>query len=262
MKRLSTHDIMNQKGSKPIVCLTAYTAPMSKLLDESVDILLVGDSLGMVIYGFDNTLPVTLEMMIAHGAAVVRGSQKALVVVDLPFGSYQASPEQAYMNSVQVLQETGAAAVKLEGGAEMAPTIEFLVQRGIPVMGHIGMQPQLVHVYGSFASRGKTSSEAEKFRQDAKAIEAAGAFAFVIEATKRSIAEEITASVKIPTIGIGASPACDGQVLVIDDVLGLSGMKPKFVKQYADIAAPIREAVKMFSADVRARKFPADENCF
>lgn len=258
MKRFTLRDIATHKNQTPLVVLTAYTAPMARMLDEHVDVLLVGDSLGMVLYGFDSTLPVTLELMIAHGAAVVRSSAHAMVVVDMPFASYQASPEQAFMNAARVLKETGAAAVKLEGGEMMAETIQFLTQRGIPVMAHIGLQPQQVNAMGGYRTQGKNEAEARTIMHDAKAVEKAGAFAVVIEGVKESLATEITKAVAIPTIGIGASAACDGQVLVAEDMLGLTASEyvPSFVKQYANLSPQITYAITQFAADVRARKFP------
>jgi 3-methyl-2-oxobutanoate hydroxymethyltransferase len=249
------------KGGDPVVCLTAYTTPMAQLLDPYVDLMLVGDSLGMVLYGMDNTLAVTLDMMIAHGAAVARGAKRACVVVDLPFGSYQESPGVAFRSAARVLAETGAAAVKLEGGAEMAETIAFLTSRGIPVMGHIGLTPQSVHTLGGFAARGGNDPEAARIV--AAAVAEAGAFCLVVEATLEPIAREITAQARVPTIGIGASPDCDGQILVTEDALGLfAGFLPKFVKRYAELGDEISVAVAAYAADVRARRFPATEHCF
>ncbi len=250
------------KGT-PQVWLTAYTTPIARLLDPHCDVLLVGDSLGMVLYGLPSTLPVTLEMMIAHGAAVVRGARHACVVVDMPFGSYQESPALAFRHAARVLAETGAQAVKLEGGEEMAETIRFLTQRGIPVCGHVGLMPQSVNVAGGFRATGRTQDEALRVRSDAHAVAEAGAFAMVIEGTLEPVAAEITAAVAIPTIGIGASAACDGQVLVIDDVLGTFDLfKPRFVKRYAELGAEISRAAAAYAADVRARRFPAAENTF
>jgi 3-methyl-2-oxobutanoate hydroxymethyltransferase len=223
----------------------------------------VGDSLGMVVYGLGSTLPVTLEMMIAHGAAVVRGAETACVIVDLPFGTYQESPEQAFRSAARVLAETGANGVKLEGGAEMAPTIRFLVERGIPVCGHVGLMPQAVNAAGGFRATGRTEDEAARVQADAAAVAEAGAFALVLEGTVEPVAARITAAVPVPTIGIGASAACDGQILVTEDVLGLfRDFTPRFVKRYADLAAPIGEAVAAYAADVRAGRFPGPEHCF
>lgn len=263
VKRMSITEIASRKGGEPVVMLTAYTAPMARILDPHVDVLLVGDSLGMVVYGFDSTLPVTLDMMIAHGAAVVRGSQRALVVVDLPFGSYQQSPAQAFANAARVMAETGAAGVKLEGGLEMAETVEFLVKRGIPVVGHVGLTPQHVNALGGFRSQGRTEAEADKIRADAQAISDAGAFAIVIEGTVEPLAREISAQISAVTIGIGASPACDGQVLVSEDMLGIfTEFKPKFVKRYATLAGDIGQAAEAYASEVRSRAFPSAEFCF
>lgn len=251
-----------RKDGGPYVCLTAYTAPIARLLDPHVDLLLVGDSLGMVVYGMDTTVPVTLDMMIAHGAAVVRSTQHACVVVDLPFGSYQESPQQAFRNAARVLAETGAAAVKLEGGIAMADTIRFLTQRGVPVCGHIGLMPQAVNASG-FRAQGRNDAEAAIIAADAEAVAEAGAFALVIEGTYRALASEITRSVPVPTIGIGASPDCDGQILVTDDVLGLFGtFTPRFVKRYAELAGTVSAAAEQYARDVRTRQFPGPEHCF
>jgi 3-methyl-2-oxobutanoate hydroxymethyltransferase len=255
-------DLRRMKGT-PQVWLTAYTTPMAKLLDPHCDVLLVGDSLGMVLYGLPSTLAVSLDMMIAHGAAVVRGAKQACVVVDMPFGSYQASPEQAFTNAARVLAETGCQAVKLEGGAEMAETIRFLTQRGVPVCGHVGLMPQQVNVAGGFRATGRTNDEAARVTKDAEAVAAAGAFAVVLEGTLEPVAAAITAQIDIPTVGIGASAQCDGQVLVIDDVLGTFDLfKPRFVKRYAELGAEISRAAAAYAADVRARRFPAAENTF
>ena len=262
-KRISVPDIKSRKGGVPVVCLTAYTSLTAVLLDENVDLLLVGDSLGMVLYGMDSTLGVTLDMMIAHGQAVMRGAKRACVIVDLPFGSYQESPESAFRNAARVMKEVGCAGIKLEGGVEMATTIRFLVERGIPVLGHVGLLPQSVNTAGGFRSLGREEKEAANIMEDAKAVAAAGAFAMVIEGTVEPVAREITAAVPIPTIGIGASPACDGQILVTEDLVGLfSGFKPRFVKRYAELGDGIAKAAKAYADDVRAGKFPALENCF
>ncbi|MBS0518830.1 MAG: 3-methyl-2-oxobutanoate hydroxymethyltransferase [Proteobacteria bacterium] len=262
-KRLSTPQIRDRKGQQPLVCLTAYTTQMARWLDPHVDLLLVGDSLGMVVYGFDSTLPVTLEMMIAHGAAVMRGAERACVIVDLPFGSYQESPEHAFRSAARVMAETGCSGVKLEGGAEMAETVRFLVQRGIPVCGHVGLMPQSVNVAGGFKAAGRSESEAQKVAQDADAVAKAGAFAVVLEGTLEPVAAAITASLPVPTIGIGASPACDGQILVSEDVFGLfSDFTPRFVKRYANLGAEISAAAEAYARDVRARTFPTLEHCF
>ncbi|MFD1625081.1 3-methyl-2-oxobutanoate hydroxymethyltransferase [Azospirillum griseum] len=261
--RLSTPDLRARKGAEPIVCLTAYTAPMARLLDQHVDLLLVGDSLGMVVYGLDSTLPVSLDMMIAHGAAVVRASEQACVVVDLPFGCYQESPQAAFRASARVMQETGAQAVKLEGGLEMAETVAFLTARGIPVMGHVGLTPQSVNTLGGYKALGRDPAVAERIVADARAIAQAGAFSVVLEAVMEPLARRITEEIAIPTIGIGGSPACDGQVLVTDDMLGLFGQfQPKFVKRYAEMADTVTQAVASYAAEVRTRRFPGPEHCF
>ncbi|MCC9624608.1 3-methyl-2-oxobutanoate hydroxymethyltransferase [Thalassospira sp. MA62] len=262
-RRTSVPDLRAQKGATPIVCLTAYTTPMAQRLDEHCDLLLVGDSLGMVVYGMDSTLAVTLDMMINHGKAVMRGSKTACVVIDLPFGSYQESKEQAFRNAAHVLSETGCAAVKLEGGAELADTIEFLTQRGVPVMAHIGLMPQQVNTMGGFKSQGRDDDAAQKVMNDAKAVAKAGAFSVVIEGTVEPVSRAITEAIDIPTIGIGASVACDGQVLVAEDILGMfSDFTPKFVKRYADLGDAVSDAVAEYAKEVRTRKFPADEHCF
>lgn len=263
IKRVSVPEIAARKGGEPVVVLTAYTAPFAEILDEHVDVLLVGDSLGMVLYGLDSTLGVTLDMMIAHGAAVVRGSSRACVIVDMPFASYQESPEQAYRNCARVLAETGCAGVKLEGGVEMADTVEFLVERNIPVMGHVGLMPQAVHRYGGYRVQGKADWIARRILDDAKAVSDAGAFSIVIEATVEPLARQITESVSTVTIGIGASPACDGQVLVTEDMVGLfSDFTPKFVRSYARLGEQLSQAAKAYARDVKARDFPGPEHCF
>jgi len=250
-------------GAVPIVCLTAYSKPMAQLLDPHVDVILVGDSVGMVVYGFETTLPVTLEMMIDHGAAVVRGARRVLVVVDMPFASYQLSPAQAYQNAARVMAETGCAAVKIEGGIEMADTVAFLTRRGIPVMAHIGLMPQSVSAAGGYRAHGRDEAEAHYLVQSARKLQDAGAFAIVIEGTVEPLAARITNELEIPTIGIGASPACDGQVLVTDDMLGVfQDFKPKFVRQFAQIGEQITTAVQEYTAAVRGHEFPAPEHCF
>ena len=262
-RRLSPGSIEALKGERPIVSLTAYTTPIARLLDPHVDFMLVGDSLGMVLYGLDSTVGVTLDMMIAHGQAVMRGSEKACVVVDLPFGSYQESKEQAFNSAARILKETGCSAVKLEGGAEMAETVDFLTQRGIPVLGHVGLMPQLVNTMGGYRSLGRNDKEAAKIRRDAKAIDDAGAFAIVVEGTIEPLAREITETLRAPTIGIGASPACDGQILVSDDMLGIfSDFKPRFVKHFAELAPQISAAFEAYANEVKARTFPGIEHTF
>ena len=255
--------IRKMKGKQRIASLTAYTSLTAKLLDEHMDMLLVGDSLGMVLYGMDSTLGVTLDMMIAHGKAVMRGSTQTCVIVDLPFGTYQESPEVAFRNSARVMKEVGCDGVKLEGGVEMAETISFLTQRGIPVLGHIGLMPQSVNVAGGFRSHGRDEKEAEKIMEDAGAVSDAGAFAVVIEGTVEPLARKITEEIAIPTIGIGASPACDGQILVTEDITGLfSDFTPKFVKRYTELGQGIADAARDYAAEVRDGTFPGPEHCF
>src|SRR5687768_2518439 len=262
MKRLTVPKLKAMKGGDPIVMLTAYTARMAQLLDPHCDLLLVGDSLGQVIYGLPSTVPVTIEMMCAHGAAVVRGSWHALVAVDMPFGAYEASPEQAFASAARILKETGAAAVKLEGGEAMAPTIAFLTARGIPVIGHVGLTPQAVNALGGYGARGRDEAEAKKILADARAVDQAGAFLIVLEGVMEEIAAEATASVACPTIGIGASPSCDGQVLVTEDMLGLFERTPRFVKRYDDLASRIESAAATYAGEVRGRTFPGEEQIY
>jgi 3-methyl-2-oxobutanoate hydroxymethyltransferase len=242
--------------------LTAYTMRMAQLLDPHCDMLLVGDSLGQVIYGLPSTIPVSLEMMCAHGAAVVRGSWHALVAVDMPFGSYEGSPEQAFSSASRVMKETGCAAVKLEGGEAMAETIAFLSKRGIPVIGHVGLTPQAVNMLGGYGARGRETAEAKKILADAKAVDQAGAFCIVVEGVLEDIASDVTKAVAAPLIGIGASPQCDGQVLVTEDMLGLFERTPRFVKRYADLASEIGAAAATYAAEVRARSFPTSEQTY
>ena len=258
--RKTIAEIAAQKNSEKIVVLTAYSAPMAALLDEHVDVILVGDSLGMVLYGMDSTLPVTLATMIVHAKAVMRGSRKALVVVDMPYGTYEDSAAQALENAQRIMEETGAQAVKLEGAFD--EQIAMLVKNNIPVMAHIGLQPQSVEKYGGFKIQGKTDESATQILADAKAVEAAGAFAVVVEGVKREVAEQVTQAVGIITIGIGASVECDGQVLVAEDMLGLTEKPPKFVKKFANLNAEISKAAKEYAAEVRGGKFPRDENCY
>ncbi|MCY7270680.1 MAG: 3-methyl-2-oxobutanoate hydroxymethyltransferase [Sphingomonas bacterium] len=248
--------------AEPLVMLTAYTMRMAQLLDPHCEMLLVGDSLGQVIYGLPSTVPVTLEMMCAHGAAVVRGSWHALVAVDMPFGSYESSPETAFASAARIMKESGCAAVKLEGGEAMAETIAFLTNRGIPVIGHVGLTPQAVNVLGGYGARGKSAVEATKIVGDAKAVAEAGAFCVVVEGVMESIANELTKAIAVPTIGIGASPNCDGQVLVTEDMLGLFERTPRFVKRYDDLAARITTAATTYAQEVRARAFPTEEQTY
>jgi 3-methyl-2-oxobutanoate hydroxymethyltransferase len=262
-KRLSVTQIRSRKGGDKLVCLTAYTASVARLLDPEVDLLLVGDSLAMTVYGFDSTLPIGLGTMIAHGAAVVRSTERALVVVDLPFGSYQSSPADAFGAAARVLAETGCTAVKLEGGEEMAETVAFLSARGAPVMGHVGLTPQAVNALGGYRSRGHAPDEHDEIMRDGVAIAEAGAFALVIEGVAESLARELTGAVAVPTIGIGGSPACDGQILVIDDMLGLfTEFTPKFVKRYRHLGDEIRAAAREYAEEVRQGRFPAAEHTY
>ena len=262
MKRLTVPRIRQRKGGEPLVMLTAYTVRMAQLLDPHCDMLLVGDSLGQVIYGLPHTVAVTMEMMAAHGAAVVRGSYHAAVIVDMPFGSYEASPELAFSNAARLLKETGAAGVKLEGGKVMAPTVEFLTSRGIPVMSHVGLTPQAVNILGGYGVRGKGDDEAKSIVEDAVALSDAGAFAMVIEGVMEPIAIEITNKVACPTIGIGASAQCDGQVLVTEDMLGLFERTPKFVKRYGAMSELVEDAVVRYASEVRTRAFPSLEQIY
>ena len=260
-KRITIPDIRGRKGGEPIVALTSISAQTAKLLDDHVDLMLVGDSLGMVFYGMDSTIGVSLEMMIAHGRAVTRGSKKACVIVDMPFGSYQESPVQAFRNSARVMGETRCQGIKLEGGEEMAETVRFLSERGVPVMGHVGLMPQSVNRLGGFKAQGRTEESAAKIVADAKAIAEAGAFAVVVEGVIEPLGRTITEAIDVPTIGIGASPACDGQILVTDDLAGLfTDFTPRFVKRYADLAGALDEAVAAYADDVRARRFPGPEH--
>ncbi|RYD99846.1 MAG: 3-methyl-2-oxobutanoate hydroxymethyltransferase [Sphingomonadales bacterium] len=262
MKRLTIPTIRNRKGKDPIVMLTAYTTRMAQLLDPHCDVLLVGDSLGQVIYGLPSTLPVTLDMMIAHGAAVVRGSYHSVVIVDMPFGSYEASPQQAFESAARVMAETGAAGVKMEGGQTLAPTVEFLTRRGIPVMGHVGLTPQAVNALGGYGARGRSNAEHASILDDVRAIADAGAFGVVAEGVVETLANEITAAVTVPVIGIGASSQCDGQVLVTEDMLGMFERTPRFVKRFDDLAGRISAAVETYAEEVRSRAFPGAEQVY
>jgi 3-methyl-2-oxobutanoate hydroxymethyltransferase len=262
IKRLTAPDIRARKGGEPIVCLTSYHAHTARLLDRHCDLILVGDSLGMVMHGLETTVPVTLDMMILQGLAVMRGSKRALVVVDMPFGSYEASREQAFMSAARVMKETGCGAIKLEGGRRMAETIAFLVERGVPVMGHIGLTPQSINTIGSFRAQGREEAHWGPIEDDARAVVDGGAFSVVIEAVAEPLARRISGSVPIPTIGIGGSVACDGQILVLEDMLGLSPRVPKFVRRYGELAHSIESAVAGYAADVRARAFPGPEHVY
>jgi 3-methyl-2-oxobutanoate hydroxymethyltransferase len=262
IRRLTAADIQARKGGEPIVCLTSYHAHTARIVDQHCDIILVGDSLGMVMHGLETTVPVTLDMMILQGHAVMRGSKRALITVDMPFGSYEASKEQAFMSAARVLKETGCGAIKMEGGVRVAETVRFLVERGVPVMGHIGLTPQSINTIGSFRAQGRDESDWARIEDDAKAVAEAGAFSIVIEAVAEPLARKISGAVAVPTIGIGASAACDGQVLVLEDMLGLSPRVPKFVKRYTTLGPSIGEAVAAYAAEVRARAFPAAEHVY
>jgi 3-methyl-2-oxobutanoate hydroxymethyltransferase len=262
VKRVTAPEIRARKNGEPIVMLTSYHAHTASMVDRFCDVILVGDSLGNVMHGFETTVPVTLDMMILQGRAVMRGSRHALVVVDMPFGSYEASKEQAFHSAARILKETHCGAVKLEGGRRMAETIAFLVERGIPVMGHIGLTPQSINTLGAFRAQGREEADWAPIEEDAKAVAEAGAFSFVIEAVAEPLAARITKSVPVPTIGIGASAACDGQVLVLEDMLGLSPWTPKFVKRYGDLGPAIQAAIETYAADVRSRAFPGPEHVY
>jgi len=262
IRRVTAPDIFARKGGDPIVCLTSYHAHTARLVDKYCDVILVGDSLGMVMHGLETTVPVTLDMMILQGRAVMRGSKRALVVVDMPFGSYEASKEHAFMNAARVMKETGCGAIKVEGGKRLAETIAFLVERGVPVMGHVGLTPQAINVLGSFRAQGREEADWARIEQDAIAVAEAGAFSLVIEAVAEPLARKLTETVRIPTIGIGASAACDGQILVLEDMLGLSPRVPKFVKRYSDIGPGIEKAVADYAAEVRARAFPGPAHVY
>jgi 3-methyl-2-oxobutanoate hydroxymethyltransferase len=262
IRRLTAPDIRARKNGEPIVMLTSYHAHTAAIADKHCDVILVGDSLGMVMHGFESTVPVTLDMMILQGHAVMRGSRRALVVVDMPFGSYEASKEQAFMSAARVLKETGCGAIKLEGGKRMAETIRFLVERGVPVMAHVGLTPQSINTIGSFRAQGRSEADWGPIEQDALAVSEAGAFSVVIEAVAEPLARKITTAVPIPTLGIGASNACDGQVLVMEDMLGLSPRVPKFVKRYGDLGPGIEKAIGDYAAEVRSRAFPGPDHVY
>ncbi len=261
-RRMTAPRISARKGGDPIVALTSYHAHTARLADPYVDLLLVGDSVGMVLYGHGSTLPVTLEMMIVHGRVVASAARHALVVVDMPFGSYEESPQQAFRNAARIMKETGCGAVKLEGGMRMAETIRFLVERGIPVMAHIGLTPQSVNALGGFFVQGRKQAQWTAIEEDARAVAEAGAFCVVVEAVAEPLARRITEQVPIPTIGIGASPACDGQILVMEDMLGLNPHPPKFVKTYADLAGAIEKAIATYAEEVRNRSFPDEDHVY
>ena len=262
IKRLTAPEITARKGGQPIVSLTSYHAHTAAIADKYVDFILVGDSLGMVMHGFESTLPVPLELMILHGRAVMRGAKKALVVVDMPFGSYEESPAQAFRNAARVMKETECGAIKLEGGKRMAETINFLTERGIPVMAHIGLTPQSINVLGGFKTQGRTRDKWAMIEEDAQAVTDAGAFSVVLEAVVEPLAAKITKTIPIPTIGIGASAACDGQILVMEDMLGLSPRVPKFVKEFGEVGKAIEKAISSYANEVRNRQFPMPENTY
>ncbi|MEQ1696606.1 MAG: 3-methyl-2-oxobutanoate hydroxymethyltransferase [Hyphomicrobiaceae bacterium] len=262
MKRLMAPDITAKKGREPIVSLTSYHAHTAAIADKYCDFLLVGDSVGMVMHGFETTVPVSLELMTMHGKAVVRGSKRALVVVDMPFGTYEESPQVAFRNAARVMKETDCGAVKLEGGRRMAETIRYLVDRGIPVMAHIGLTPQSINVLGGFKAQGRLEADWARIEEDACQVNDAGAFSVVLEAMAEPLARRITSAIAIPTIGIGASPACDGQILVMEDMLGLSNRVPKFVKEFGKVGAVIDGAIASYAEEVRARTFPAPEHTY
>jgi 3-methyl-2-oxobutanoate hydroxymethyltransferase len=261
-KRQTAPQITARKGGEPIVSLTAYHAHTARIADPFVDFLLVGDSLGMVMHGFESTIPVPLDLMIMHGRAVMRGSKRALVVVDMPFGSYEESPAVAFRNAARVLKETDCGAIKLEGGRRMGETIRYLVERGVPVMAHIGLTPQSIHVLGGFKAQGRTKDQWGQIEEDARIVADAGAFAVVLEAIAGELAGRITSAIPIPTIGIGASAACDGQILVMEDMLGLSPRIPKFVKEFGRVGEAIEGAIRAYAEEVKARRFPAAEHTY
>lgn len=260
--RMTAPQITERKGGEPIVCLTAYDAPTAAILDEHCDLILVGDSVGMVVHGLTTTVGVTLDMMILHGQAVMRGAHRALVVVDLPFGSYEDSPETAFRSASRVMMETGCQAVKIESGSYAAATVRYLVERGIPVMSHVGLRPQSMNVLGGFRARGRTQAVEDEIIRNAIAAAEAGSFAVVVEGTSVDIAEKVTKAVDIPTIGIGASSGCDGQILVTPDMLGMFPRVPKFVKKYGHMGDLIEKSVSEYARDVKSRAFPFPENTY
>ena len=262
MSRKTIQEIQSKQGIEKIICLTAYTAPIARLLDEHVDLLLVGDSLGMVLYDYENTLPVTLDQMIEHTKAVMRATSKTCVIMDLPFGTYEESKEQALSSSLRAIKETNCSGVKLEGGSLLQETVSYITDRGIPVMGHIGLQPQSIIIDGGYKIKGRDKFEWKKYIDDAVALENAGVFSIVLEGMVEPLAAEITTCIKVPTIGIGASAKCDGQILVTEDMLGLTNISPKFVKQYLDLSRPIQKAIKDYVSDVKSEKFPSIENTY
>ncbi len=262
VRRKTVRDIASAKGGEPLVCLTAYDAPMARMLDPFVDVILVGDSVGMVVHGLESTVGVTLDMMIMHGQAVMRGSEAAFVVVDMPFGTYETNPDQAFLNAARVMKETGCQAIKIESGAYAATQIAHLVERGIPVMGHVGLRPQAIHVAGGFRAKGRTKDEWSSVVEEAKAADDAGAFAIVVEGVAQDLAEQISRTVKCPTIGIGASNKCDGQILVTDDMLGVFDWVPKFVRRYGDVRGEVLKSIEAYASDVRSRRFPGPDEVY
>ena len=262
VRRITAPQITSRKGGEPIVSLTSYHAHTAAIADNYVDFLLVGDSLGMVMHGFESTVPVPLDLMIMHGKAVVRGSKRALIVVDMPFGSYEESPPVAFRNAVRIMKETDCGAVKLEGGRHMAETINYLVTRGIPVMAHVGLTPQSINAIGGFKTQGRLREQWAEIEEDAKTVAEAGAFSVVLEAMAEPLAAKITKAVPIPTIGIGASAECDGQILVMEDMMGLSPRVPKFVKEFGKVGEAIEGAIRLYAEEVKARSFPAAENTY
>ena len=262
VRRKTVRDIAAAKGGEPLVCLTAYDAPSAAIMDPYCDVLLVGDSVGMVVHGLTSTVGVTMEMMILHGQAVMRGSERAFVVVDMPFGSYETSADQAFLNATRLMKETGCQAVKIESGTYAAHQIEHLVERGVPVMGHVGLRPQAINVVGGFKAQGRSDDERARVMKEAKAAEEAGAFAIVIEGVAEDLADEITRAVSCPTIGIGASAACDGQILVTHDMLGIFDWTPKFVRRYGDLRSEMAKSVEAYACDVRARAFPGEAETY
>lgn len=262
VRRITVPQIRSRKNGEPIVSLTSYHSHTAAIVDKYADFILVGDSLGMVMHGMDSTVGVPLDLMIMHGKAVVRGTQRALIVVDMPFGSYEESPAVAFRNAAKIMKETQCGAVKLEGGTRMAETIQFLVERGIPVMAHIGLTPQSSHVLGGFKTQGRDKTTWKAHEDDAKAVAKAGAFAVVVEGMVEPLAAKVTKKIDIPTIGIGASATCDGQILVLEDMLGLNPSPPKFVKAYGDLGGQIEKAVKAYADDVKTRTFPTKDNVY
>lgn len=262
LRRVTVPEIRCRKGGTPLVCLTAYTAPMARLLDPACDLLLVGDSAAMVVHGMPTTIGISLDLMIAHGQAVMRGSERACVILDMPFGTFEESPQAAFRNAARAMAETGCSGIKLEGGQTMADTIAYLTARGVPVLAHIGLRPQAVHVMGGYKAQGRREEEWGPIEADAQAVARAGAFAVVLEGVAEPLAAKITAECPIPTIGIGASAACDGQILVTDDMLGLTDGAPSFVRRYADLAGAVAEGAAAYADDVRARRFPGPEHTY